>query len=314
MRTLLESTTAYKLIENANQKLHHAYLILFPDAVFLKNALPFFASLVLGEKAEKRILENAYPDCVRLPEEDKKFSTADAETVEEEAFLKPIEGDRKLFLINDFSEATPQAQNKLLKILEEPPEGVYFILGASLETAILPTVLSRVERLELQPFSSEQIEAYLKRNHPDLPFIKEAAEASGGLPSRAEELLTGGFLSELSQIAFQLLSEKKEKIPALSKKYGETKRKKELLSLLGSFLRDALVIKSEREKGVVGGELLLPAQKNRSEALSNEFSFFALFQGLSALSKAEKNLRFNAAFSQTLELTLLALRLENEKT
>lgn len=313
MRTLLESTTAYNLVKNANRKLHHAYLILFPDAAFLKEALPYFAAATLDERVEKRVLESAYPDCVVLPEEDKKFSAADAETVEEEAFLKPIEGYKKLFLISDFSEATPQAQNKLLKILEEPPAGVYFILGASLETTILPTVLSRVEKLEIQPFSSEQIEAYLRRKHPEKPFLRETAEASGGLPKKAEELLTGGFLSELSQIAFQLLSEKKEKIPALSKKYGETKRKRELLSLLETFLRDALVIKSEREKGATRGRLLLPSEQEKTEKLSKEYSFSALFQGLSALSKAEKDLRFNAAFSQTLELTLLSLRLENEK-
>lgn len=73
----------------------------------------------------------------------------DAERILEESALKPVEGNKKLFVAGDFAEATTQAQNKLLKLLEEPPEGVYFLLGATVSFSVLPTILSRTEKLEI---------------------------------------------------------------------------------------------------------------------------------------------------------------------
>ncbi len=304
MRKLIEQTSAYTLIKNAGENLHHAYLFLFPDPAFLREGLPYFAELFFpSPRAKEQVLCGGFADCVFLPEEDKKFSVENAERIAEEAALKPVEGDRKLFIVSDFSEATPQAQNKLLKILEEPPQGVYFLLGASVVAPVLPTVLSRVEKLEIPPFSGAQIAAYLRRVHPEAPFIKETAEASGGLPKKAEAMLDGGFLSELAQIAFTLLSAPLSRIPALARKHGETKYKKELLSLFRMILRDALMIKSG-----VGVGLLLPAEKQKTQSVANGYTFSALFEGQARLSAAEKELRFNAAFPQTLELFLTGFK------
>ena len=305
MRKLIEQTSAYTLIKNAGENLHHAYLILFPDPAFLREGLPYFAELFFSSpRAKEQLHCGGFADCLFLPEEDKKFSVENAERIAEEAVLKPVEGDRKLFIVSDFSEATPQAQNKLLKILEEPPQGVYFLLGASVASPVLPTVLSRVEKLEIPPFSGSQIAAYLRRVHPEALFIKETAEAAGGLPKKAEAMLGGGFLSELAQIAFALLNAPRARIPALARKHGETKHKKELTSLLRMILRDALVMKSGLEN--VG--LLLPAEKQKTQAVASGYTFAALFDAQARLSAVEKELRFNAAFPQTLELFLLALK------
>ena len=63
--------------------------------------------------------------------------------IKEESALNPVEGDKKLFVIGDFAELGVAQQNKLLKLLEEPPEKVYFLLGATTSYPILQTVLSR---------------------------------------------------------------------------------------------------------------------------------------------------------------------------
>ena len=75
----------------------------------------------------------------------------DAENIREETLLSPIEGERKLFVLGDFAEANTQTQNKLLKLLEEPPQGVIFLLGATTVFPVLPTVLSRTKKLEILP-------------------------------------------------------------------------------------------------------------------------------------------------------------------
>lgn len=304
MRELIRKTNAYQMIKNAEERLHHAYLFVFPDGVFLRAALQTFAELFGQDERQKRAIANGtFSDCLLFPEENKKFSVEDAERIAEESTLKPVEGDRKLFLIADFADATPQAQNKLLKILEEPPKGVYFLLGASVISPVLPTVLSRVEKMEISPFSSEETEGYLRRLYPQSPYIKEAAEASGGLPSRAEAMLADGFLSELSENAYTLLTAEEGKLPSLCRKTGETKNKRELLSLFRMILRDALFLKSgEREN------LLLPVFVEKSEKIAKKYDFSALFEGQTLLSEAEKDLKFNGVFSQTLELFLLRLR------
>jgi DNA polymerase-3 subunit delta' len=64
----------------------------------------------------------------------------------EESYLKPIEGDKKIFIVNRAESINHVAQNKLLKTLEEPPKGVHIIMGATNEHALLPTIKSRVKK------------------------------------------------------------------------------------------------------------------------------------------------------------------------
>lgn len=304
MQKLIEQTNAYRLLKNGADELRHAYLVLFPDAEFLREGLPYLAQLFFSsERAREQVLLGNFADCVFLPKDGEKFSVANAEQILEEAVLKPVEGDKKLFIISDFAEANVQAQNKLLKILEEPPKGVHFLLGASVLSPVLPTVLSRVEQIEIPAFTGAQISAYLRRTHPESPFIKETAEASGGLPKKAEALLEGGYLSELSFVAYALLTAPKSKIPALSRKHGETKHKKELVALLRMILRDAVIVKSGAET-----PLLVPFAKDKTETVAREYSFSELFDAQKWLSRVEQDLKFNGVFAQSLELFLFKLK------
>ena len=142
MERLIRHTNAYKTqrLYASQGKLRHAYFLLFPDSGSLREVLKIFATLFFERNAktetdrarvESLIKKESYADCIFYPEAGKKFSVADAEAVEEECILRPVEGETKLFVIGDFSEATKEAQNKMLKMLEEPPEGVSFLLGAT---------------------------------------------------------------------------------------------------------------------------------------------------------------------------------------
>lgn len=143
----------------------HTYLLVLDDPRNLRFALKEFAKLFFfvseeGETAREirisdLIEKETFSDCIILPENGKKFSVEDAEKIQEESALKPVEGEKKLFVIGDFADATREAQNKLLKLLEEPPEGVYFLLGATVTYPVLPTVLSRVQKLEVPPVCVE---------------------------------------------------------------------------------------------------------------------------------------------------------------
>ena len=304
MRQLLETTKAYTLLKE-RAELSHAYLVFFADAGSLEDMLPHFAKLFF-KNADERVFslieKRNFSDCLFYPESGKKLSTENVESILEECLFKPVESDRKLFVLSDFSTASIPAQNKLLKILEEPPKGVYFLLGASVLSAVLPTVLSRVKTLEIPPFSLKETTEYLQRNHPNSSNIVEAASASGGFPKKAEDFLQDKSLSALSSLAFSLCLSPLSSLPALCKKAGDLPQKREFLFLLRMIFRDALV----HQAG--GGELLLPTDRQKTKETAEKYSARQLFLLQERLSLAEKDLHFNGVFAQSLELLFSNLK------
>ena len=224
--------------------------------------------------------------------------------MEEECILRPVEGETKLFVIGDFSEATKEAQNKMLKMLEEPPEGVSFLLGATSSFSVLPTVLSRVEKIEIPPFSESEITAYLLRNVPSLTERDAAlcAKSSGGIPGKALELASGGYFKELTQAAWNLCFSTPASLPYLVREYGATKYPKELLSLLKIIYFDALKLKIAKERN-----LTFPGSVSDNEnviKLAGQYRKGELLKALNVLSDGERQLYFNGSFAQILEISL----------
>jgi hypothetical protein len=101
----------------------------------------------------------------------------------------PVESNKKVMMVCDFAEANTASQNKLLKLLEEPPFGVVFLLGATSAFSVLPTVLSRTARLEIFPFSDGAIEDFLTRHYPTATDLAAFAAASieGDSPKERED-------------------------------------------------------------------------------------------------------------------------------
>lgn len=315
MERLIRHTNAYKTqrLYASQGKLRHAYFLLFPDSGSLREVLKIFATLFFERNAktetdrarvESLIKKESYADCIFYPEAGKKFSVADAEAVEEECILRPVEGETKLFVIGDFSEATKEAQNKMLKMLEEPPEGVSFLLGATSSFSVLPTVLSRVEKIEFPSFSESEITAYLLRNVPSLSERDAAlcAKSSGGIPGKALELASGGYFKELTQAAWNLCFSTPASLPYLVREYGATKYPKELLSLLKIIYFDALKLKIAKERNFT-----FPGSVSDNEnviKLAGQYPKGELLKALNVLSDGERQLYFNGSFAQILEISL----------
>jgi len=72
-----------------------------------------------------------------------------------------LEGGKRVVVIEDAEKMTPQAQNCLLKTLEETTEGTYFLLTANSESALLPTIRSRCRIIRMQPWPQEKVEKTL---------------------------------------------------------------------------------------------------------------------------------------------------------
>lgn len=277
MKELLTGTTAYKILEGdcLSSRLSHAYMLDFPDVRNLREALKFFAVRLFGSN-ETRILNESFPDCKIYPAEGKKLDAAAVAEILDDSAMKPVEGDKKLYVLVGFDQASALLQNKLLKTLEEPLDGIHFLLGVTSTASVLDTVKSRVKLLEIPPFSEEQIYSALERKgHSEINAV--AAKSAKGILGAAENMVSGGWFEGVLKGALEICSvTHSQDIGAAAVKYGETKYKNELLSEMQRLYFEAL-------KGSIKLPLCEPALIYALESITEAFAevkFNAFFQGL----------------------------------
>ena len=99
---------------------------------------------ILGKKFEKKILKNICSDVIFIELSEKKsIGVSKIREIIESLLLKPIECEFKIYIFKDSQNLTDQAQNALLKVFEEPPKHVIFILLCENYKNLLPTIVSR---------------------------------------------------------------------------------------------------------------------------------------------------------------------------
>lgn len=322
MQTLLKATQAYKIVQNEKRdnRLSHAYLLLLDDSRNLREALKIFATLLLVGNNEdehslrisKLIQTESFSDCLFYPAIGKKLTVEDANAIHEECTLSPVEGEVKLIVLSDFAEANTQTQNKLLKLLEEPPKHVLFLLGATSAFPVLTTVLSRTKKLEIPAFDVEKTTECLARIYGekfDKETLRFCAAASEGNIGGAQNLLEGGYYKTLTEQAFSLVLSPSHRLPLAVKEVAETKYPRELISTLRLIFRDALLLKTQNNAERF---VLLRLEKDNLQKVADRYALKALFFAQTALSNAEKQIKFNAVFSQCIELCIAQIWAENE--
>lgn len=307
MKELLRGTNIYRTIaaEARAGELPHTVLALFPDEKYLRALLKECAKAIFlaedGTRTERLIDEESYADCLFFPAAGGKLSAEDGARILDESALRPLEGEKKLFVLDAFHTVSPIVQNKLLKALEEPPAGVYFLLGATESSAVLPTVLSRASKLTEPPFSEETVERALVRGGAG-EGAREAAAACGGVYSLAETLLAGG--GEEFRLAERFLSG--EDAERLCREIGDRKEKRAFFAAVRLYLRDMLFYATGREE--------FAAMRNERVArLARRYPAGALLSAIGMVSEAERDLKFNTNFSQAAYALALGIREETEK-
>ncbi len=305
MKKLIRSTTAYSLFsaDAARGNCAHTTLILFPDAKYLRAfltecAVAFFCAPE-GSREALLIAKEAYADCLFFPAAGEKLTADDASRIIDESLLHPVEGTKKLFVVEGIDAAAPLVQNKLLKVLEEPPEGAYFLLGATAEHAVLPTVLSRAKKLSVPPFAEEEIAAALKRRGAS-GEIAEAAAACGGIYSVAEDLLEGG--GEEFLLAERYLAG--EDLEKICREIGD-KKARSFFAALKLVLRDVMMCASHQPYA---------ARKTKKiRELAESYPAGALIAAMGFADEAEREIKFNANPGQAALALALRIREEKEK-
>ena len=112
-----------------------------------------------------------------------------------DAYIKPNEAAKKAYILNGCDKMLTQAQNAFLKILEEPPANVIFIMTVTSANMLLPTVRSRARLYSLYPADPGAAAAYVSRMLPDMPYeaVAECAvQCVGNIGKTIETLQSGG--------------------------------------------------------------------------------------------------------------------------
>lgn len=119
--------------------------------------------IVTGKHTDVTIIGLAQPSAKNRTEGEThvEISIDDIRELQHGASLPPFEGRWKVFIIDGAENLSLEAANCLLKVLEEPPPRVMILLLAENEAKLLPTVISRCQRLELKPISNVEVEKVL---------------------------------------------------------------------------------------------------------------------------------------------------------
>lgn len=158
----------------------HAYLVLSNDFSLRSETAKRIAQSILctGKEKEKaepcgscsnclKNLADTHPDRIYVGK-GAKTSVDDVRSIEEEAYLAPNEADEKVFILENADEYNVQSQNALLKIIEEPPKNVRFVLTASSVGGILPTVRSRVCTITVHGVNDDELLSRVEREKQGL--------------------------------------------------------------------------------------------------------------------------------------------------
>ncbi len=311
---LLQNTNAYKTVvgDRRSNRLLHAYLLLSPDGEKLGDYLKLFAKLIVCENGEpcnncracKLIDENAYSDVLFYPSNGASVMVDDVNSLISESYVKPIEGDKKVFIISRAETMNLPAQNKLLKTLEEPPKGVYILIGATSEYPLLSTVKSRVKKLELPAFTTEKLFDALRDDCPDLERLKNAIACGDGTVGKALALYQDDNLNSAIELVVDTLVNMKSsanvldysnKITALGVDLSE------VLSIFELLFRDMLVI-SEGKSELVNSDKAKYVMQN-----SANFSTGAILNALEKINQAYERKKFNANGTMLVEWLLFQI-------
>jgi len=227
-----------------------------------------------------------------------------------EVYLKPRNAKRKIFLINNGDELSTEAQNALLKTIEEPPTYGVILLLTSNADSFLPTILSRCIRLNLKSVNEDLIKSLLMKKYqiPDYQAEVCAAFAQGNV-GKAIQLASSEEFNELKATALALVKKLEDidlyELNGLIKQISEYKQKiNEYFDLLTLWFRDVLYMKATNDVN----NLIFKDEVYDIKKQAARRSYLGLDTILKALEQSRVRLNANVNFDLVIELLLLTIK------
>jgi len=298
-KNIIDSINNRKL----NDSFSHANLIVGNDGIGKSVLAKYMAAQIINKRDD---IENI--DIVKYSPSSSSFGVDDVRNIINEVNKKPYEGNRKVLILYKCDKLTVQAQNALLKTIEEPPKGVYLILLSDSLEMILDTIQSRCQIYKLTPLSKEDILTYIQGKYSELTAEdkKSALAYSAGVPGKVDRFIGDGNLKKLRDICIELFEDILKREKDLVLKYEELFKnskddKLELLDILLSYIRDIMLFKELSDS-----ELIVNFDKaEKLKSISIGISYKKLNSMLEYITEARINFNSNTNYSMTMGVLLM---------
>ncbi|MBO5247267.1 MAG: DNA polymerase III subunit delta' [Eubacterium sp.] len=303
-------------------KISHAYILNAPEASGKMMIAEAFAAALQCEKKDvqacgechscKQAASHNQPDIIYVRHEKPNVIGVDdiRLQVNQDIAVKPYSSPYKIYIIDEAEKMNVQAQNALLKTIEEPPAYGMILLLTTNADAFLPTILSRCIRLDLKPVSNEKLKDFLMKKCGVVDYQADVCVAfSQGIVGKAMALASSAHFNEIKDAALQLL--KRVKDIDLSEMIGAVRQINEYKLAIDDFFdimmiwyRDVLLYKATAD---VNG-LIFKDEVYEIKKQANTSSYHGIELMIEALDKAKIRLHANVNFDLTIELLLMTLK------
>ena len=306
----------------ASNKVSHAYIINGERNAGKEFIARIFAMTLQCEKGGKepcnechsckQALSHNQPDIVYVSHE--KPNSIGVEDIRgqinNDIGIKPYSSPRKIYIMNEGEKMTPQAQNALLKTLEEPPEyAVILILTDNVE-GLLPTIISRCVVLNMKPVPDKLVKKYLMEELgvPDYKANICVAFARGNI-GKAKLLASSEEFEKVKDEAITLVKyindmEINEIVKAIKKIMEYKLDVNDYLDILTVWYRDALLYKATKDVN----SLVFKNEFQQIRKVADRSTYEGIETIVKALQQARRRLEANVNFDLTMELMLLTIK------
>lgn len=260
-----------------------------------------------GECPEcERILNHNHPDVMVLKISTQSIKVDDIRNLKQEMSKTGVEGNRRVFIVEDADKMTAGAANSLLKFFEEPVPGMTVILTASSKNQLLPTILSRAQVITFQSPDRQAVIAKLEEDGANPQLARVAGRLTGNV-SEAQELLTAEDFQDRVNRVFQLLDRLADHDPEsfvrvqtqLLPVAKDAAAQRQVLALIGLAYADAL---NRHFEIAATQQLDIPAVAALAKLSSRQ-----LTDDLQAILTAQVRLSQNVTFQSATEQLMLKL-------
>ena len=310
----------------STKKVSHAYIINGEKSSGKEFIARIFAMALQceGEGTEpcqechscRQALAGSHPDIIRVTHEKPNTIGVDdiRGQVNNDVGLKPYSGPYKVYIINEAEKMTAQAQNAILKTLEEPPQYAVIILLTANVNSLLPTILSRCVVLNMKPVADELVKKYLMEQLkvPDYKAEICVAFARGNV-GKAKALASSEDFENVKAEALSLLKyihdmDLSEVIAAVKKITEYKLEVNDYLDICSIWYRDVLLFKATHDMN----HLVFREETQALRRTAQHSSYEGIETILKALENAKRRLDANVNFELTMELLVLTIQ-ENSR-
>lgn len=293
---------AKKYLTNSmrKNKINHAYMFEGIEGIGKKKFTAELSKILLNSENV-----DSSPDYINIYPDGSSIKIAQIRKLQTDIIIKPHK-DYKIYIVNDAEKMTIEAQNALLKTLEEPPGYAIMILITSNKEALLDTIKSRCEIIKFLPISLLDLKNYLMKNGVDEQRAQLLATFSRGSIEKALELSESAefaIMREDIQSYIQTILDKNI-IDILEIPNNMDKYKKEVINILDmmvNYFRDMMLLKEKVNKSMIINSDKITFIQN----MSKKITYSQVSRIIDIIEETKRKIKSNCNFNISIQVMAL---------